>query len=92
MAIRDGVYLPAVISDYYGVSQRTAEEQIKFGIVRIDGQERNERGDAALWVERDQIEGKTIEVLGQNRTYNFEYQRRHLERREYRACCLLEAH
>ena len=70
---RDGVYLPAILSDYYGVSQTMAEEQIKFGIVRIDGQERVERGDAALWAKRDEIEGKQIEVLGQNRHYRFEY-------------------
>ena len=70
---KDGVYLPAVISDYFGVSQRIAEDEIRFGIIKIDGQERVERGESALWWERDEIEGKQIEVHGQGRTYSFEY-------------------
>ena len=75
--VSDGVYLPAVISDYYGVSQNTAEEHIRFGVVKIDGEAREQRGDSALWVEREEIEGKTIEVMGRGRTYRFEYSATH---------------
>lgn len=72
------VYLPALVSDQFGVSQTIARDQILLGMVTIGGERWDApdggRPDGHLWVPRAQIEGKEVEVKGRDRSFKFTFE------------------
>lgn len=66
------INLPALLSDEFGVSPQTVQNEILLGQLEIDGEPYT--GRDKINIEHREIAGKTITVKGQTRSFQLAYQ------------------
>ena len=72
----DAVDLAQLISDEFGVSLGLAQQQIRIGMVTIDGQEWHPRLSEPLLIPRQNLLGREIIVRGRDRSFRVNYRGR----------------
>jgi hypothetical protein len=72
----DMLFLPAVVSSFYGTSQGDVEDAILRGSVKIGEREYHPRSHDDMWFDKAELIDTTIVISGGVRSFGFTYTQR----------------